>query len=745
MSRLLLVSNRLPVTARYDHDRIHVEASSGGLATGLRGPHERSGGLWIGWPGDSPNLDARRREELDQRLAELRTVPVHLKRRELRGFYEEISNGVLWPLFHYLLDELPANTRSWETYRAVNEKFARVVADQYRPGDLIWVHDYHLALLPAMLRRLLPDARIGFFLHIPFPSSEVFSVLPWREELLRGMLGADLIGFHAPSYLRHFATSMLRVLGFEVDVDRIRHEERDVRLGVFPMGIDAAAWASRAYDEEVERLAAEIRRDAEGKKIILGIDRLDYTKGIPRRMMAIERLFEMEPSLRGKLRYIQVTVPSRDNVNAYNRFRRRIDEMVGRINSTYATATSVPIHNIYRAHSETEVAALYRAADVMLVTPLRDGMNLVAKEFVASRVDEDGVLILSEFAGAAAELGDALHINPYDVDRMAGLIRRALTMPDGERRARMRRLRDHVMTHDVNLWAMTFIDTLEAVHEHDPVATGSRRPDARTLIDDIRAAGYLELVLDYDGTLVPFAETPDQAIPDREILTTLDALAHRPNTRVHVVSGRSRRSLERWLGALPLGLHAEHGLWSRLSPAHDWIRLREVSLDWKDKVRGIMEQFVESTPGSFIEEKSAGLAWHYRMVTADFVAQDDYGEHQAKELRLLLGELLSNAPVEVLVGNKVVEVRTQGVHKGAIAPLLLDDAPGDATIVAIGDDRTDEDLFAAMPSALTIKVGRGPSAARYGLPDVDAVRAFLRAILDQRPGERPRHAVTATN
>ncbi|MHB8375907.1 MAG: bifunctional alpha,alpha-trehalose-phosphate synthase (UDP-forming)/trehalose-phosphatase [Dehalococcoidia bacterium] len=729
--RLLLVANRLPITAKIGDDgAISVEPSSGGVATGLWGPHQRSGGLWIGWPGEL-ELDPHQKQDLDDKLAGLRALPVYLTQDEINEYYENMANGVLWPLFHYLIDQLPNELSGWDIFRSVNEKFARAVVDNYRPGDLIWVQDYHLMLVPAMLRRALPDARIGFFLHVPFPSSEVFSVLPWREEILQGLLGADLIGFHTPGYLRHFTTSLRRVLGVDVEFDSLWQDDCQVRLGVFPMGVDAARWANCGDSPEVAHEVASLREEADGRQIIVGIDRLDYTKGIPHRLVALDRLFGDHPELCDRVRVVQVTVPSREHVEQYVEFKRRIDELVGRINSGHATASWMPIHHMYRAISQDEVCALYRAADVMLVTPVRDGMNLVAKEFVAARTDEDGVLILSEFAGAAAEMGEALQINPFDTERLAARINDALSMPEAERKARMRALRSRVLTHDVHRWADSFISALaETGPEYRRSHHASSPSDLAAVIERVRRTPRALLILDYDGTLVPFAPTPDEAAPDPDLLDLLAALAGRPGMRVHVISGRTRASLDRWLGRRAVGLHAEHGLWSRMAPGAPWRILRPVSQEWKQKVRPIMEHFVGATRGSFIEEKTGSLAWHYRLAKADFTPETDFGEVQAKELRLLLGEMLSNAPMQVLAGNKVVEVRPQGIHKGMVVPVLLSTIEDGAPVLAMGDDRTDEDLFAALPDeALTVHVGPGMSIARYRIDSPGDARGLLRAIL----------------
>jgi trehalose 6-phosphate synthase/phosphatase len=457
--RLIIVSNRLPVTVRSEHGEPAVHMSVGGLATGLRAPHERSDGLWIGWPGDLGGLDPAARDAVLRQLAALRTVPLELDAREVQIFYEGISNGVLWPICHDRLDRLPLRVDGWDVYDTVNARFADAVAERYQPGDLVWVHDYQLMRVPALLRERLPNARIGFFLHIPFPNPEIFFALPTRAWLVEGMMGADLVGFHTRRYQGHFRAALRRLFGLEMDADRyVTWGSRRVRLGVFPLGVDVAALAERAASPEVVAEADELK--VPGQRLIVGIDRLDYSKGIPRRLIALERLLAAHPEWREQIRFVQVAVPSRDRVAAYRRFRREVEALVGRINGRFGTPTWTPIHYLYRAVPPDAVLALCRAADVMLVTPLRDGMNLVAKEFAASRVDEDGVLILSEFAGAADELTDALLVNPYDIDGTADSIHHALTMGAAERLRRMRSLREAVARHDVHRWVESFVEQL---------------------------------------------------------------------------------------------------------------------------------------------------------------------------------------------------------------------------------------------------------------------------------------------
>jgi trehalose 6-phosphate synthase/phosphatase len=725
MGRVLIVSNRLPVTVGRDDDgALRVSRSSGGLATGLAGVHARTGGLWIGWPGITGELSPEDQALLAQRYADMSVVPVPLNADEVEQYYEHFCNGILWPALHYLIGQLPLEIPDFGLYERVNRRFAAAAVASYQPGDTIWVHDYQLMLVPEMIRERLPDARIGFFLHVPFPASDVFRVLPFRDRLIAGLLGADLVGFHTAEYMRHFASSALRTYGVAIEVDRLRWNGRLVRVGVFPMGVDAGAFAAAADSAEVATAAAAVRaHDPPDMRLLVGIDRLDYTKGIPRRLLAFEQLLRKNPGLRERVRLIQVAVPSRTNVERYQEFRDQVNTLVGRINGQFATASWVPVHYLYRGLPQEEVIALYRAADVALVTPIRDGMNLVAKEFVASRTDEDGVLVLSDFAGAAHELAEAVHVNPYDVEGAAEAYGRALSMPEDERRERMQALRRRVFSYDVHRWARVFLQRLDETAN----AIGGRGAlsPANALWEAVaraRAARPLVLLIDYDGTLIPFATTPELARPDTEALALLRALAGRADTEVHVVSGRSRNTLERWLAALPIHLHAEHGFWSRPAGGTP-VMLEPPPVVWREKVLPILRDYAERTPGSLVEDKPAGLAWHYR------AADPEFGPVQANELRLHLSEILNNVPVEILPGDKVIELRALGVNKGRIVPEILARRP-DAFILAFGDDQTDEDLFAALPpGSVAIHVGPGDSRAPLRVAGVKDVRVLLRGLI----------------
>src|SRR5690606_39037607 len=508
-----------PVTASVEDGRLVVERSVGGLATGLSGATRDTHSLWIGWAGQISGMSRRQTAELNARLNALDCVPIPLSSREVREYYEEVSNGILWPLFHYQAERLPPDPRHWSTYAAVNARFAQAVADVWKPGDEIWIHDYQLLLLPALLRRRLPEARIGFFLHIPFPAVEIFRILPWRREVLEGLLGADLVGFHTSSYADHFKSAARDLLGVKWKEPNLLVDGREVRLGVYPIGIDAERFESLARRHSVRVEADALRRGPE-MQVIAGVDRLDYTKGITRRLLGFERLLTRHPELHGRVQLVQVVVPSRTGVRTYRDFRMQVDAAIGNINGAFGTALWTPVAYQYRSLSEDDLSALYTAADVMFVTSVRDGMNLVAKEFVASRIDDDGVLVLSEFTGAAAQLIQALMVNPYDVDGMAAVLYRALTMPREERRRRMAALRETVSTQNATWWAESFLSDLRSVRKRRKRGTSPRVASTPQVVGKVlaraRAAPRLVLLLDYDGTLVSFAGRPEAATPDTE-------------------------------------------------------------------------------------------------------------------------------------------------------------------------------------------------------------------------------------
>jgi trehalose 6-phosphate synthase len=459
-SEFVVVANRLPVDRVVDDDgEPSWRRSPGGLVTAIVPVMRRRGGAWVGWPG-SPD------EELEPFSAEGMTLmPICLTSEEVEYYYEGFSNATLWPLYHDVIAR-PVYRRSlWDAYVRVNRRFARAAADIAAEGAVVWVQDYQLQLVPKMLRELRPDLRIGFFLHIPFPPMELFQQLPWRRQILEGLLGADLVGFQSPDAASNFVRLCRRFCDLKTHRHDVLLDDRTVRADAFPISVDARELATLAADPDVQERAAQIREDlGNPASVLLGVDRLDYTKGIQQRLQAFTELFEDRRLKSGDAVFVQVATPSRERVEEYRILRDEIEQQVGRANGLYAELGAPIINYMHTSYTRPELAALYLAADVMVVTPLRDGMNLVAKEYVACRADLRGSLLLSEFAGAAGELHRAFLVNPYDIGGTKQRMYEAMHAGPVERARRMRSMRKRVMEHDVDLWAREFLDALEGDH-----------------------------------------------------------------------------------------------------------------------------------------------------------------------------------------------------------------------------------------------------------------------------------------
>ncbi len=736
-TRLIIVSNRLPLTLRKGDDgHWTTERSSGGLASAMNPILSKSGGDWIGWAGAGGEEDQEQQRSILQDWAQKEQYfAVELPADIATGFYEGYSNQTLWPVFHNFPSQLKFDAKGWEAYVEANRIFCKAVVERYKPGDLVWVHDYQLILLPQMLRDQLPDAAIGFFLHIPFPSSEIFPVLPRREELLEGLLGADLIAFQTHGHLQQFRSTLLRVLGLESKISEVAVGSRPVRLEAHPIGIAPDGYTDLASrDETTARHYAEWVARYRGRKMLLAVDRLDYTKGITERLRTYAHLLRTHEELKEKVILIQIAVPTREGIETYQDLREEVNRLVGEINGKLGTPDWTPLVYINRSIERAELVALYKLADVCWVGSLRDGMNLVAKEYVACKAAGDGVLVLSEFAGAAAEMGEALLINPFDEERTASTIERALALEEDERRERMKRLHGRVLHNNVFRWGDRFLAALqEAVSARGRYSDNQpKRLRAAEVVDAYRRASRRLLVLDYDGTLVPFAMQPWQATPPPAVLRLLATLVREPRNCVALSSGRTAEDLDRWFGAIRgIWLMAEHGAELKSPLQATWEPLRsEVSSDWKSTVMPILEHFVDRTPGSFIEEKKYALVWHYRM------AEPEFGAWLANELVSMLEAMLAETELRAFLGEKIVEVRPVWANKGeALTRLLPASSPPDF-LFAAGDDRTDEDLFEHKQSeAWTVHVGPGPTRAAFVVPDFASLLRVLEMFAkEDQPG-----------
>jgi trehalose 6-phosphate synthase/phosphatase len=723
--RVILVSNRLPVTiSRGRGNTQTLNMSAGGLVTGLSPLHSKSDGIWIGHPGEAPNDDIRRQ------LQERRLVPVDVPAREYHAFYEGYSNGAVWPLFHYFVERCEFDPAQFEAYRKVNERFADKVAEVAEPGDLIWVHDYQLMLLPELLRQRIPDARIGFFLHIPFPSSETFRVLPQRSRILRGLLGADLIGVHTYEYADNLQRSFRRLLGLESSGGTVLYSGRTVRIQTHPIGIDVDELREAAFSAKAERYLLDLKRRIGERQVVLGVDRLDYTKGLPLKLEAWRKLLERSPRWRRNAVLIQIAVPSRENIESYSQQKSHVEQLVGEINGLYGSPGRIPIHYMYQSVPREELGALYRLADMAFVSPVRDGLNLVAKEYVACRDDGGGVLALSEFAGAASELGESLRINPWDIEGTASQIERGLEMDFGERQERMRPMYQRVSLNDVHRWVERFMDSLTQpkVQEMGVPPQLQSPVLAETIGPHLARAKNALFMLDYDGSMREFTERYEDAVPTPEILSVLTDLGKLGGVCAYINSGRDRDTLGDWFAGVPVSLIAEHGSWIREAGESEWQRMGPPpDLRWKEMVRPVLEEYSSRTPGARIEEKSASLVWHYRE------ADDSLGEWQALELLSVLEDMLSASPVEILSGARVIEIRQQGVDKGRAYEYVVEQRGPFDFVLATGDDRTDEDIFARLPlDAYSVKVGAGQSSARAAVGSPGSIRRLLTALVSAR-------------
>ncbi|ANM28405.1 hypothetical protein ABI59_00325 [Acidobacteria bacterium Mor1] len=727
MSRVILASNRLPV--RIDSSGAAVR-TTGGLASALAGARLQRESIWVGWSGhaleDVVDLDAERRA-----FQKLDVQPVFLDRQDVNGFYEGYSNSTLWPLVHYLASRARFDESWAEAYFRVNRKFAEAILDVAEDGDRIWIHDYHLFPLAGMLRESGRDLTIGFFLHTPFPSSDILRILPERKRVLTGLLGADLIGFHTYNYLRHFRSALLRVLGVESEIDSLWFGDRQVMLRVFPIGHDNAGFSEAMDQHEFRKVLLAHAAVLRGRKLALSVERLDYTKGVPQKLDAIRRYLADRPDKREEVAFVIVAVPSRQGVDEYDQLTEEVQRQVGAINGAYGAVGHAPVQFLHRGFPQVELAALYALADVCLVTPLIDGMNLVAKKFVAcQRPDagfEPGVLVLSEFAGAAQELSQALLVNPYDEAGVAEAIDQALGMDLEERRRRIDGMRPRLLSNDAGTWARRFVDELDGCSS---ARTGIEMEDVLPVAD--RLADALErgtralLVLDYDGTLRPFTRAPEDAVPDEALLGLLDRLGRTQGLHVALVSGRPRSFLEQHFGNIEATLVSEHGYRWRIGGSSIWTLVQgEIDVSWKDAVRPHLEQAVRLTPGSHIEEKHVSLVWHYRR------AEPEFGTWRAHGLLSELTEMAANMPVTVHHGNKIVETSSILVSKGTAVEMLVQ-RWDPAEVLVAGDDQTDETMFALEPSLPfhSIKVGTGSTRARHRT-DIPGLRRLLEA-LDRR-------------
>ncbi len=728
--RLFIAAYRLPFKIIHKHDRPELFQNSGGLVSAVLSLTENQQSDYhfsgkIQWVGCSENT----REELAEVASENESFtahPVHLPEHTNHLYYEGFCNDLIWPLFHYFPSEANFDEAAFEAYQEANLLFCEKFSELLQPGDTVWIHDYQLMGLPALLREKYPDLSIGFFFHIPFPSYEIFRLLPvsWRTYLIDGMLGADVVGFHTNDYVQYFLGTVHRLYPtYEHKLQFINLGNRLVKVDSFPISIDFQKFSEAAKDPGVIRKRLKIQQYIP-HRIIFSIDRLDYSKGLLHRLFGYEFFLVSNPEWHGRVTFHMVVVPSRDTIGQYQQMKMDIDQHVGRINATYGQINWQPVIYHYRSLSFKRLCALYCASDVALITPIRDGMNLVCKEYVASRTDNRGVLILSEMAGAASELTEALIINPTDKNAIALAIKQALEMSEAEQETRMRALRLRLKAYDIHTWTNDFFSQMSRLeHEQEKLRQTYLRPKDRSAIREeyFRASDPL-LLIDYDGTLVPLVKNPADAILSEEMKDLLRSLAAR--STVVIISGRDRTFLEKQLTGLPVHLVAEHGALIKDRDSGNWTVTNVNQEDWKDSIRPIMELYVKRCPGAFVEEKETSLAWHFRIPSDKL-----YAQRRANELAWQLHNFLQpELNLQIIKGNMVIEVKKTHYNKGTAALQFIESSRYDF-ILAMGDDTTDEDMFEVLPpTAFSIKVGEAISVARNHLPSQRDVQSFLQLL-----------------
>ena len=637
LNQLIVVSNRLPVTiTRDENGKFNYRMSSGGLVSALSGLAKEMTFKWIGWTGiEIPKED---QPTVIKELADLNCVPVFMPDDTAELFYNGFSNSIIWPLFHYAPGDLNFDASMWEAYKHANYLFADTLRGIITDTDLVWVHDYHLMLLPELLRKHNPYCNIGFFLHTPFPSSEVYRILPVRTEILHGLLNCNLIGFHTFDYARHFLSSCTRILGLQTSPNGVEYKDRRITVGVYPIGIDPEKFKEGLQDTVIQTRISHLKSKFENVKILVGVDRLDYIKGVPQKLHAYDAFLSKYPEWIGKVVLVQVAVPSRTDVEEYIQLRNNVNQLVGEINGKYGTIEFSPIHFLNKSVTFEELTALYAASDVCLVTSTRDGMNLVSYEYICCQVEKHGVLVLSEFAGAAQSMNGAIIVNPWNTEDLAQAYFDALTMTDENKKQNHEKLYRYVNKFTAAFWGLSFVNDLKRVIVETQTHGELKLLNASVVLKAFKEQGKKIVLLDYDGTLTSTSKMPEFASPSHHLLQSLNRLVALENVYVYVLSGRSRHVLDKWFNETGVGLVAEHGCFYKhpakirqdLTPTGDmisrqekqaipslvddkWIRLvDEMDLSYRETIKPLFEHFLERTPGSYIEEKEINITWHYK-------------------------------------------------------------------------------------------------------------------------------------
>ncbi len=728
MGKLIIVSNRLPVSVEVRNNEFKFKQSMGGLATGLASYHQNHDSVWIGWSGVAADvITQKQKKEINQRLwNQYRSTSIFLTSKDLDLFYYGFCNQTLWPLFHNFPTFVAYEDKQWESYQRINKVFKEAILEHADSDDTIWVHDYHLMLLPDMLRQALPNAKIGFFLHIPFPSYEIFRLLPWRNAVLKGLMGASLVGFHTHDYVNHFFNSVRRLLGYEHSFGQYMVNSHMLNVDAFPMGIDFKKFAADVPEHNSTR---QIKDNLDkNTRIILSVDRLDYTKGILHRLAAFDRFLQKHPKYHKKVTMLLIAVPSRTRVSSYQQLKDQLDQEIGRLNGKYSSLGWMPVWYFYRGFPLEQLIELYRIADVALLTPIRDGMNLIAKEFIAAQTRKQGGLILSEMAGAASELPEALIVNPNNTSEMADSIYEALEIPEKIWAQRNQFMRERIRRYDIYTWVHDFMQHLESsvVQSQDISSHYWGIKEQKQLISKYKEGTYRLLLFDLDELLIKEDKSDSghqDSIPVSDIIITL---SRQFGNEVVLLSGLDQSRLATLFNHGSVHVYASQGAWIR-EYEREWHEYVRPDTSWKRVIYPILELFEARTPGSYIEERDYSLLWHYENV------KKDLKEARIAELKGTLIGLIANHDVKMGQGYSYIEIRSSGLSKARNISFWLSNQSWDF-ILAMGDDWTDEDIFNTLPEpACSIKIGSEWSKAKYWMSKPDEVHHLLQLLASCSP------------
>jgi trehalose 6-phosphate synthase/phosphatase len=720
----IIVSNRLPFS--FDKATKTLTPSAGGLVSALRGGKLDERYIWVGAAPD--HLTPKLWEKLKKTIqSKMQFVPIFVDPLLYEDYYAGFSNSVVWPLLHYDAELIKFKPKLWKAYHRVNEQFMQTILSIAKTNDLVWVHDYHLMLLPQLLKQKRPHLKVGFFLHIPFPETTIFQKLPMHKEVLSGLLAADLIGFHLYQYLQNFCSAVKNILGLSSDSLTVVNNHHTTYLEAFPISIDTARFIQQARSAAVKKLTHAY---AHREFTFLSIERMDYIKGFDLKLQAYRQLLKTCPECIGKVLLFQLAIPTRENVLAYRRLKTQVEEMIHAINNEFKTSSWRPIHYMYDSIQFNELLALYRSSDALIVNSKHDGMNLVVFEYIASQNPKDpGVVILSEFAGATSMLSEAISINPWNAEETAKTMNAVIHMKKEERIERHHTMLTYLKKYTATKWAKSFIRRLDEIKPqvgHIPeLITVTKLCEQIQQKFSVTAKQPLNLLLDYDGTLTPIVKHPELAKLPKKTYALLQQLIEKKQIKIIIVSGRTADFLSRQLKSLNCNIVAEHGAMYFDRKKNTWETLVNFNpKDWFATIKKMMQSFTDRVPESFIEQKKFSLAWHYRQSPAKFASQ------QAIILKDTLETAFSNAPITIQQGKKVIEVKTVEANKGFFVRWYSKNHKNSKYLLTLGDDTTDEDLFEATQSlnGLAIRVGTGISCANYRLRKQQEVITFLKKL-----------------